>query len=107
MAFSAEDQRDILESAGVLATVPVDGADPAELYVVANLDEQTQLVGGEVFQQPRHALAAAADVAEWSLTGHQDTGTVITIDGAIYRITAIESRRDGFVTLWLGDYVEE
>lgn len=106
MGFDATDQRDMLEANGELATIPVVGGDPAELYVVVNLAEQTQLSGGEVYQTPRYAVAAQADVTDLSLTGHQDTGTVITIGGVEYRITAIEPRRDGFATLWLGDYEE-
>lgn len=105
MAFTATEQREMLAETGVVATVPVAGDATAALMVVANLAEQVQLTGGEVYQTPRYAIAAQADVTDLALTGDQDSGTLITIAGAVYRITAIEPRRDGFATLWLGDYV--
>lgn len=101
--FSAADQRDMLEEVGVSASVPVAGGGTASLYVLPNLDTQVELAGGEVIQTPRYALAAAADIEDYGMVGDQDDGTLITIQAQTLRITSIEPRRDGFVTLLLGD----
>jgi len=100
MKFDATDQRAMLEALGSLATVPEDG----ELYVQFHgPGTQVDYEAGGVVSTPPWCIAAQADVDDLEIVGDQDDGTIITVEGGIWRVLSIEPRIDGFVEITLGE----
>lgn len=104
MRFADDDQRAMLAELGEAAVVTTAGG-PETINVQAHLQRQVEYSGGEIEVVPPWLIAAAADVAEHGITGDQDSGTVITVGSSTWRVLSVETRRDGFCVLLLGDTV--
>ncbi|KJS02236.1 MAG: hypothetical protein VR65_06220 [Desulfobulbaceae bacterium BRH_c16a] len=63
--------------------------------------ETIDLQGGEIVSSEPFALANPADISDLGITAG-DAGTVLTVMGQEYRVTAIEPEEAGFSILHLG-----